>query len=112
MHSTSGMRSLLVSLGGTVPNELREWVRLGSTSVEIATGPDAAHAVDTSIERVVLWSDIDGVLPRGVDTIEPRRIFYVSPARGHEPAGLTPDQVFRWPADRDKLRTILTVGNG
>lgn len=106
------MKSLLVSVAGTVPNELRDWIRQGSTSVEIATGPDAAHAVDASVERIVVWSDADGTLPRGVDTLEPRRVFYVSPTRGQQPRGLQADQIFRWPDDRDKLRTILTVGNG
>ncbi len=104
------MKSLLVSLAGTVPNELREWVRQGSTSVEIATGPDAAHAVDLSVDRIVVWSDADGTLPRGVDTLEPRRVFYVSSKRDARPRGLGRDQTFLWPDDRDKLRMILTVG--
>lgn len=106
------MKSLLVSLAGRVPDELREWLRQGSTSIEIATGPDAAHAVDTSVERIVVWSDVDGTLPRGIDSLEPRRVFFVSATRGRAPRSLGPDQIFVWPDDRDKLRTILTVGNG
>jgi hypothetical protein len=103
------MKSLLVSLGGDVPDELRSWVRQGSTSVEIATGPDAAHSVDQSIERIVVWSNRDGSMPRGIDALEPKRVFYVSPARGHAPSGLARDQVFVWPDDKDRLRTVLTV---
>ena len=105
------MKSLLVSLVGTVPNELLEWVRAGSTSVEVATGPDAARAVDQSVERIVVWSDRDGALPRGVETLEPRRLFYVSLARDFRPPGAEPERVFVWPDDKDKLRMVLTVGN-
>ncbi len=119
------MKSLLVIDGEKPPEELREWLTQGSTSVDAVTTHELSTYVSTEafgVDRVVFWAgagdpDVSTLattytLAEGDRTHRPD-VLYVSSTRGaRPPEDVAADHAFTWPDDKEKLHTILAVGNG
>jgi hypothetical protein len=120
------MKSVLVTAAGaTPPAELREWLEQGSTSVDVITSSELNTFVSAEalgVDRIVFWTSDSN---KDVQTLattyasaqtgaaKPTDVLYVSTrTAGPPPGGVGSDQTFMWPDDNDKLRLILTVGNG
>ncbi len=118
------MRSLLIVDGEAAPQELSDWLRKGSTSLNTVSATDLSAYVSTralGVDRVVLWAGSGDADVRtlaasyaAAERADQRRadVLYVSTRRGSRPPGFSPDQAFTWPEDKDTLQMVLTVGNG
>ena len=111
------MKTVLITDGTTVPEELRDIIRKGSTSLdEFSAGGRVAASQTASdlplrvAERVVFWTSTqdDGVLSHAACTAaaapRPGAIFFVPADRGQAIAGLSDRDLFVWPRDEDRRR--------
>jgi hypothetical protein len=112
------MRTLLIAGSQPVPPKLRELIDQGSTSVREQAGSDAARPL-TEFDRVVFWA------AAGDEALEPlvtqyarqeaaaRRevLVFVSPdSSGWSVPGLSPNEVYSWPRDQDRLEIAFLTG--
>lgn len=113
------MKTLLVSGSEPAPAELRAIVAQGSTSLDEVSAADLATYVSRrglGVDRIVFWAPAGDQRVRSLALNyataagDERRqtIVYITP-EPREPKldGMTRDEMFFWPRDADKLRTIF-----
>lgn len=113
------MKTLLVAGKDPVPAGLRDIVARGSTSLDEISAEDLRTYVARTglgVDRLVLWagaSDPDirtlawnYFTTAGAEQLQ--RAIFVTATPG-EPliAGMTPEDVFVWPRDEDKLKLVF-----
>jgi hypothetical protein len=113
------MRSVLISGNGAIPPELRHLVEQGSTSTTDCQAGELTGASVIVGDRFVFWAisgdDTLRALAERYAAAEAAErkemLVFVSPdADVAPPAGLSPAEVFRWPADEDRLRMAFLTG--
>ena len=85
------MKTLLVRGQGTVPPQVREIVRAGSTEVKEVRADEERDASTLEADRVLVWNEGEIELRSGSERRE-------GVAR------------LRWPQDEDKLRMFFQTG--
>lgn len=118
------MKTLLVSANRDVPPELCDWLKQGSTSLDSVSAAELSGHVAAEalgVDRLVFWAgagDADvntlaAAYATGATEDERTDVLYIDAGNSRaRPSGLSDDQMFRWPEDKDKLQLVLTVGNG
>ncbi|CAN5672470.1 hypothetical protein BH23ACI1_BH23ACI1_12060 [soil metagenome] len=105
------MKVLLISGAAPVPDELREVIAMGSTSlVERGVG-DAASPEAGDADRVVFWAgggdrdvpELAERYARATDQREDTLVFVTEQGSG-VPEGLSPNERYVWPDDLDRLK--------
>jgi hypothetical protein len=114
------MKTVLVTGTVPVPSRLRELVRRGSTSFAEYRAAELASTVALDVDRIVFWSPIeDGAIHALAETAakaeaaERREtLVYVTGEEGgaSPPARLSPNEVFIWPRDEDRLQMAFLTG--
>jgi len=114
------MKTLLICGAEPVPPALRDLIDRGSTSVKVEQAADAGTGRPEPVDRVVFWSSTsDEALQRLVREYARKEeadhrelIVFVTPGRGHAgaSAGLSPNEVYEWPRDEDRLRMAFLTG--
>ena len=113
-----GMKTLVVVGSRPMPDDVREVVERGSTSViERRSAELRGEPVPTDVDRVVLWADpsdhgvIDlartysrGASPEGKDTL-----VVIAPDATALP-GVPAAEIFLWPRDEDRLKLAFMTG--
>jgi hypothetical protein len=116
------MRTLLVTGKDPAPDALRNLVRRGSTSLDEVSASDLSTFVSREgfgVDRLVFWAgradhDVRS-LALNYATAEgdarQQRIVFVTPDPG-EPIfdGMTREEMFIWPRDKEKLKIIFMTG--
>lgn len=113
------MKSLLISGGTEIPAALREIVARGSTAI-IERRPDDVNAEGSMDEadRVVFWatsgdSDLQALAKRFAHAEKRERrevVVFITPDPDLHVAGLSPNEVFVWPRDEDRLTMAFMTG--
>jgi hypothetical protein len=85
------MKTLLVRGQGTVPPQVREIVRAGSTEMKEVRADEERDASTLEADRVLVWNEGEIELRSGSD--------------GREGVAR-----LRWPQDEDKLRMFFQTG--
>lgn len=115
------MRTVLITGDAPVPEGLREMVAAGSTSLEERRAAEVADAPALDADRVVFWTTGRGdaaiarVAGRYAKAEAAQRremiVFVTTEAGGGAPVpGLSPNEVYVWPLDEDRLKMAFLTG--
>ena len=106
------MRTVVIRGGGELPADLRELIARGSTSVEERTAAGLEGSPEIEADRILFWSQGDEPEVRKAAEVYAERerrgggerVLFVSDAAGSPAlARFSPDEVFVWPQDEDRL---------
>jgi hypothetical protein len=114
------MKTALISVDGDVPETLRTILDGGSTALVEYRADELSGAPQPDADRIVLWaSGEDTTVPalaeayvRGAAVDDRERIIVVlgeSSGRAGF-AELSPEQLFAWPPDEDRLKLVFLTG--
>jgi hypothetical protein len=111
------MKTVLIS-DGAVPEQLREVIARGSTSVEERRTVDDAPAAMPVADRIVFWSTgADAALRQAASRFAQaeqaqRReaIVFVTTSATNSVPGLSATEYFVWPQDEDRLKLAFLTG--
>ena len=114
------MRTLLIYGAEPVPAGLRDLIDSGSTSVEVHQAFDAEGRLPDGVDRVVFWSAssdeaVQALVRRYAQSEAAERreaIVFVTSGRDDSGIGrgLSPNEVYEWPRDQDRLRMAFLTG--
>jgi hypothetical protein len=114
------MKTALISADGDVPETLRTIIDGGSTALEEYVADELSGAPQPDADRIVLWASREdsAVLPlaeayaRGAAMEDRERIIVVLGGSGRRAASteLTPEQLFAWPREEDRLKLVFLTG--
>lgn len=112
------MKTLLIA-DAPVPDQLRQFITRGSTSVdERRVADEAPSGALPDADRIVFWSTgADAGLRRlasryaKAEKAERKEaIVFVTPTPGDRVVGLSSTECFLWPQDEDRLRMAFLTG--
>ncbi|MGH9370138.1 MAG: hypothetical protein ACRD15_01255 [Vicinamibacterales bacterium] len=114
------MKTVLITGDAPAPAPLRELVERGSTSLLERRAAELAGAVTIEADRIVFWSaadepDIRRLAEQYAQAEAAERqeaLVFVTAATGGTPPPdrLSPNEVFVWPRDEDRLRMAFLTG--
>jgi hypothetical protein len=114
------MTTVLITGTGTVPGPLLELVKRGSTSFRQDRADELERGTPLAVDRVVFWTATEDAavqrLARQYVNAEAaaRRevVVFVTAEQGgaRPPAGLSPNELFVWPRDEDRLKMAFLTG--
>lgn len=115
------MTTVLIAGTGSVPGPLLELVKRGSTSFRQARADELERdTTPLDVDRVVFWTATDdGAVERlarqyaDAEAAARREVLvFVTVEEGgaRPPAGLSPNELFVWPRDEDRLKMAFLTG--
>lgn len=115
------MKTLLISGVGAPPAPLRDVIARGSTALQERRVDEisADAATRLEVDRIVFWAEPGdsavATLARHCAKAERARrreaiVFVTSLGTEAQIEGLTPDEVFVWPRDEDRLKMAFMTG--
>jgi hypothetical protein len=114
------MRTLLICGAEPVPPALRDLIDRGSTTVEVEQAANAVASRPEPVDRVVFWSSSSDESLQSLVRAYARKeeadrreliVFVTSGGEnGRASAGLSPNEVYEWPRDEDRLRMAFLTG--
>jgi hypothetical protein len=114
------MKTVLITAGAPVPQQLRELIERGSTSYDERRASDVEAAPPLDVDRIVFWvggadPDVSRLVERYVRTESAERremIVFVSarPIAAKAAPGLPPSEAYVWPRDEDRLKMAFLTG--
>jgi hypothetical protein len=114
------MKTVLIIGNAPVPAPLRHLLERGSTSFSEQRAADLKGAAPIDADRVVFWStaaepDIRQLAEQyaKAEAVEHREslVFITAdPSSGALPTGLSPNELYVWPRDEDRLEMAFLTG--
>ena len=112
------MKTLIISGESSVPEQLRDIIARGSTSVDQRVATDFASVAIPDVDRVVFWStggdaELRQLAERQAkaEKAEGREtVVFVTTKPGDRVPGLSPTEVYTWPQDEDRLTMAFLTG--
>jgi hypothetical protein len=113
------MKTVLITGNAPVPAPLRHLVERGSTSFSERRATDLKGAAPIDADRVVFWStaaepDIRQLAEQyaKAEAVERREslVFVTADPSGALPTGLSPNELYVWPRDEDRLEMAFLTG--
>jgi hypothetical protein len=114
------MKTVLITASAPVPPTLRELVERGSTALVERPAAELAGGLALDADRIVFWSasddpDIGALAAKYADAEAAERrelLVFVTAEHGGTPAParLSPNEVFVWPRDEDRLKMAFLTG--
>lgn len=117
-YDRRSMQTLLINGSTAVPEDLREIVERGSTSLVERRASEVAADAALDADRVVFWAakaDADlralaGRCARAEARERREVIVFITPDADPQVAGLAPHEVYIWPRDEDRLKMAFMTG--